>query len=125
MVEKIHFPGFLRSVRPSNLLILPKLFTQNERVVLSGEWKFGYFSVHIFPFSYNLIIFPFKMSAVAAFNVGDILILNVRFSIKKLGQKFSQKIRILSGKHKKSESFRKKYIFNQKYISGIPYSFSH
>jgi hypothetical protein len=49
VLEKIHFPGFFQSVKPANLLRNPKLFTQNERVVLSGQWKNGYFSVSQIP----------------------------------------------------------------------------
>lgn len=75
MHEKVHFPGRTFSVKPKNILIVPDLLAKNERVVLSGQWRHGYFSVfHLVSLSF----FNFQMTAVAALNVGNIVIMNVR-----------------------------------------------
>jgi phosphatidylserine decarboxylase len=39
-----HFPGQLMPVAPSFAKWIPALFTRQERVVLSGAWKHGFFS---------------------------------------------------------------------------------
>lgn len=55
-----HFPGDLFSVHPGIARIITGLFNHNERVVLSGTWKHGFFS----------------FTAVGAYNVGSI---NLKF----------------------------------------------
>lgn len=68
VLEKIHHPGLLQTVKPWYLLKNPNVFVENERMVLSGQWKYGYFS----------------MTAVAATNVGSIAILNEPVKNRKL-----------------------------------------
>ncbi|KAL8180627.1 UNVERIFIED_CONTAM: hypothetical protein K2H54_029925 [Gekko kuhli] len=53
-----HFPGSLMSVNPGVARWIKELFCHNERVVLSGCWKHGFFS----------------LTAVGAQNVGSIRI---------------------------------------------------
>lgn len=55
-----HFPGDLFSVHPGIARMVAGLFNHNERVVLSGTWKHGFFS----------------FTAVGAYNVGSI---NLKF----------------------------------------------
>ena len=54
----MYFPaiGELLTVAPWAAKTMPGLFTLNERVVLSGQWKHGFFT----------------FAAVGAFNVGSI-----------------------------------------------------
>jgi phosphatidylserine decarboxylase len=51
-----HFAGNLFPVAPAVVRVVPNLFVENERVVLSGQWQHGYFS----------------LTAVGATNVGSI-----------------------------------------------------
>ncbi|KAN0032433.1 hypothetical protein ACTFIV_006329 [Dictyostelium citrinum] len=51
-----HFPGTLFPVNKAFLKLIPSLFALNERIVLTGEWKEGFYS----------------MTAVGAYNVGSI-----------------------------------------------------
>ncbi len=55
-----HFPGTLFPVHDVIIGMVPSLLATNERVVLSGKWDYGYFS----------------LSAVGAYNVGSILLTN-------------------------------------------------
>ncbi|XP_005987197.1 phosphatidylserine decarboxylase proenzyme, mitochondrial isoform X3 [Latimeria chalumnae] len=58
VAHRRHFPGSLMSVNPGMARWIKELFCHNERVVLSGEWKHGFFS----------------LTAVGATNVGSIRI---------------------------------------------------
>ncbi|XP_058238899.1 phosphatidylserine decarboxylase proenzyme, mitochondrial isoform X2 [Hemibagrus wyckioides] len=58
VVNRRHFPGSLMSVNPGIARWIKELFCHNERVVLSGEWRHGFFS----------------LTAVGATNVGSIRI---------------------------------------------------
>ncbi|KAL4609474.1 phosphatidylserine decarboxylase proenzyme, mitochondrial isoform X1 [Arapaima gigas] len=58
VAHRRHFPGSLMSVNPGMARWIKELFCHNERVVLSGEWTYGFFS----------------LTAVGATNVGSIRI---------------------------------------------------
>lgn len=51
-----HFPGTLFPISPIVARLIPNLFALNERAVMSGEWKHGFYS----------------LTAVGAYNVGSI-----------------------------------------------------
>jgi len=56
--KRRHFPGTLLPVAPLVGKVIPQLLALNERVVLSGQWDHGFYS----------------MTAVGAYNVGSIAI---------------------------------------------------
>ncbi|XP_074869116.1 phosphatidylserine decarboxylase proenzyme, mitochondrial isoform X2 [Carettochelys insculpta] len=58
VLHRRHFPGSLMSVNPGVARWIKELFCHNERVVLTGDWKHGFFS----------------LTAVGATNVGSIRI---------------------------------------------------
>uniref|UniRef100_A0A5F8GD95 Phosphatidylserine decarboxylase proenzyme, mitochondrial n=1 Tax=Monodelphis domestica TaxID=13616 RepID=A0A5F8GD95_MONDO len=58
VAHRRHFPGSLMSVNPGIARWIKELFCHNERVVLTGDWKHGFFS----------------LTAVGATNVGSIRI---------------------------------------------------
>ena len=58
--ERVHVPGVLLPVKPYYANKVKGLFTLNERVVLNGKWKEGFFS----------------LGMVGAFNVGSISVTN-------------------------------------------------
>uniref|UniRef100_A0A8C0Y9R3 phosphatidylserine decarboxylase n=1 Tax=Cyprinus carpio carpio TaxID=630221 RepID=A0A8C0Y9R3_CYPCA len=66
VAHRRHFPGSLMSVNPGVARWIKELFCHNERVVLSGEWTHGFFS----------------LTAVGATNVGSIRIYFDKTNIK-------------------------------------------
>ena len=44
IMARRHIAGQLLSVSKLAIKLLPELYTANERVVLYGEWQFGFFS---------------------------------------------------------------------------------
>ncbi|KAH7714989.1 Protein PSD-1 b [Aphelenchoides avenae] len=56
--EIVNIPGFELTAKPSILKWFPRILDRDERVVMAGEWKYGFFS----------------MTAVAALSVGDIVV---------------------------------------------------
>lgn len=55
-LERLLFLGRLLSVNERNVQRIADLFDINERILVAGEWKYGFFS----------------MTAVGAFHVGEI-----------------------------------------------------
>jgi phosphatidylserine decarboxylase len=55
ITSRHHFAGQLFPVKPSLATFIPSLFTRNERIVLNGHWKHGFYSY----------------TSVGAYNVGS------------------------------------------------------
>ena len=60
MDTRHYFSGHLYPTKPCSARLIPNLYALNERVVLSGEWRDGYFA----------------LCAVGATNVGSITLSN-------------------------------------------------
>ncbi|XP_042365713.1 phosphatidylserine decarboxylase proenzyme, mitochondrial isoform X2 [Plectropomus leopardus] len=77
-----HFPGSLMSVNPGVARLVKELFCLNERVVLTGQWQHGFFS----------------LTAVGATNVGSIKI------------NFDQELQTNAPRYRKGSFYDRSYV---------------
>ena len=87
--KRIHISGEMFPVHPIMYNIIPGLLAKNERVILSGKWKYGYFS----------------LSPVAAYNVGGMKLHNLDDELFTDKQDF---------RTKDSKTQKYKYIYDEK-----------
>lgn len=104
MSNRIHFPGKLLPVKNYFAENVKGLFTINERVVLNGQWKEGFFS----------------LGMVGAYNVGSISLANPQDSELR-----TNRVHLPKRGSKKNLCYRKEYSPEVLTIPGDPVGTFH